>query len=984
MVSEAALPLHHVPRRRLVQALEGASIGLVEAGGGYGKSVLASEVRRHFSVASAVCELVRDTEAPEQLLGALRRGLRRAGLSDLATAVSASSPEELAATLDRTAEPLLLVVEEVQHARGPAAELLGALARDLDPRHRLLLIGRRLDPRLSQLRELGAAYLDADALAFDDDELRELLLNALGRAPEAAEILEMRRIAAGWPAASVLLAERLPGRAPATSHRPSAALASLLDDLLAPLTDDERERVCRLGYPPLLSEDVASACAVPGALELMLETGLPVRARGPAWTELPDPIRDELAARASLPVEAARATARTYADAGEIDTALALLGRVDDSFGTAQLLAERRWQELAALELAELRAILDNLPSPALARHPFALVQVARLAEQRYEFEYRSEVLTRALELVEDPVERREVEAELAETHASLDPGDSSETEAAAILSAASHDERRTRARALAALGRVGAWRGDPVSMRRAEGQLGEAAALSRLAGEPEWEARTLVGLGYAVAFARGELDVAVKHLKAALALLPEPSSERAGVATFLADVLAYVGRFDEAAAVLDEAAAIGRNLSDDRVIAYAAWTGATVASLRGDRASTIQRIRTVERHPSEWFEHPTGVEFLAAASLALARVGARAEAADYSRRACERAEEVGYPEIAWLAEGAVAARWGDPTVAEERLRLFADSPEQAPRDEWRTLLFRALAAARVSGGTAGELAARAYEAAEELGRPDLPELHEPDVAGVVGPLAVAAGSRAAAARTQSAPAFVITLMGGFGVAADGRPLQPPSGRPSTLVKALALAPATLTTDEAIEVLWPEIDEQTGRQRLRNLLNRLRTSCGSLVHREGETLALATTVEVDARRFEAAAREAVAAREARAGLARAALAQYPGELLPADRYEQWAAAPRERLRRRYLELLELLVDDAVGRGELDEAIRLLERLQEAEPLDEEPYVRAAELLLFQGRRGGARSFVDRAVAVCDELGLKPSERVERLRAAVER
>ena len=42
MVSEAALPLHHVPRRRLVQALEGASVGLVEAGGGYGKSVLAS------------------------------------------------------------------------------------------------------------------------------------------------------------------------------------------------------------------------------------------------------------------------------------------------------------------------------------------------------------------------------------------------------------------------------------------------------------------------------------------------------------------------------------------------------------------------------------------------------------------------------------------------------------------------------------------------------------------------------------------------------------------------------------------------------------------------------------------------------------------------------------------------------------------------------------------------------------------------------
>ena len=984
MVSEAALPLHHVPRRRLVQALEGASIGLVEAGGGYGKSVLASELRRHLSVASAVCELVRDTETPEQLLGTLRRGLRRAGLSDLASAVSAARPEELQETLERTAEPVLLVLEEVQHAHGPAAELLSAVARDLDPRHRLLLVGRRLDPRLSSLREVGAAYVDAGQLAFDDDELRELLLHALGRDPAAAEILEMRRVAAGWPAASVLLAGRRPARAPATPLRPSAALAALLDDLLAPLTDDERERVCRLGYPPLLSEDIAAASAGPGALELMREIGFPLRARGPVWTELPDPIRDELAGRASLPVAAARATAATYADAGEIDTALALLGRVGDSFGTAQLLSERRWQELAPLELAELRAILGTLPSPALARHPFALVQVARLAEQRYEFDYRAEVLGRALELVDDPAEHREVESELAEAHASLDPGDAAEQEAAAILSVAGHDERRTRARALAALGRVGAWRGDPGSMRRAEAQLGEAAALSRLAGEPEWEARTLVGLGYRVAFARGELDVAVKHLKAALALLPEPSSERAGVATFVADVLAYLGRFDEATAVLDEAAVIGRHLSDHRVIAYAAWTGATVASLRGDHASTIERIHTVERHPGEWFEHPTGVEFLAAASMALARIGAEAEATDYARRACVRAEAVGYPEIAWLAEGAVAARWGDPAVAEERLRRFAESPEQAPRDEWRTLLFRAYAAARVDGRTAGQLAARAYEAAEELGRSDLPELHERDVARVVCPLAVAAGSRAAAARTQSPRDFVITLLGGFGVTADGRPVQPPPGRPSTLVKVLALAAAPVTADEAIEVLWPEIDEQTGRQRLRNLLSRLRTSCGPLVHRESETLVLASNTAIDAHRFESAAREALAGRDNRAGLARAALAHYPGDLLPADRYEPWAAAPRERLRRRYLELLELLVDDAVDRRELDEAIRLLERLQEAEPLDEAPYARAAELLLFQGRRGSARSFVERAIAVCDELGLKPSDRVERLRAALER
>ena len=53
----------------------------------------------------------------------------------------------------------------------------------------------------------------------------------------------------------------------------------------------------------------------------------------------------------------------------------------------------------------------------------------------------------------------------------------------------------------------------------------------------------------------------------------------------------------------------------------------------------------------------------------------------------------------------------------------------------------------------------------------------------------------------------------------------------------------------------------------------------------------------------------------------------------------------------------------------------------AEPLDEDRHMRAAELLLFQGRRGSARSLVERAATIRDELGLELSPRLERLRAA---
>ena len=169
---------------------------------------------------------------------------------------------------------------------------------------------------------------------------------------------------------------------------------------------------------------------------------------------------------------------------------------------------------------------------------------------------------------------------------------------------------------------------------------------------------------------------------------------------------------------------------------------------------------------------------------------------------------------------------------------------------------------------------------------------------------------------------------------------------------------------------------------MRNLLNRLRTSCGELVGREGEALVLAPGTEVDARMFERdAAAVAAAEAAARPGLARSALTRYLGELLPQDRYESWATAPRERLRRRSLELLDLLVEDASERGEIDEAIRLLDRAIAGEPLDEDRHLRAAELLLFQGRRGSARSLVERAAAIREELGLGASPRIERLRTA---
>ena len=176
-----------------------------------------------------------------------------------------------------------------------------------------------------------------------------------------------------------------------------------------------------------------------------------------------------------------------------------------------------------------------------------------------------------------------------------------------------------------------------------------------------------------------------------------------------------------------------------------------------------------------------------------------------------------------------------------------------------------------------------------------------------------------------------------------------------------------------IEALWPGVEESSGRKRLRNVLNRLRDAAGDLVVREGDLLAFDSGRDVDVVLFEQAARAAFAEPDAGLSQARAALSLYAGEVLPDDRYQDWATEPRERVRARALGLLDLLASHAERDGDLDEALRLLERGIEVDRLDESRYVRSARLLLRQGRRGRALEILRASAAALRDLGLDPSD-----------
>jgi DNA-binding SARP family transcriptional activator len=222
-------------------------------------------------------------------------------------------------------------------------------------------------------------------------------------------------------------------------------------------------------------------------------------------------------------------------------------------------------------------------------------------------------------------------------------------------------------------------------------------------------------------------------------------------------------------------------------------------------------------------------------------------------------------------------------------------------------------------------------------------------------------------------------MLGTFAVRSGQRDLTPASGHPSTLLKLLALR-GTMTVDAAIDALWPDADIDTGRARLRNTMNRLRGKAGACIERRGESLELAEGVRCDIDAFERAAAEALAGDPSmRIGLARQAISLYTGELLPGDAFEDWAAAPRERMLRRYVALIDLVANAAGQEGNYDEAARLLDLGVTADPLDERRYVRLGQVLLTQGRVAAARQVAERGVAVLDELGLPPGPELSRLR-----
>jgi predicted ATPase len=192
--------------------------------------------------------------------------------------------------------------------------------------------------------------------------------------------------------------------------------------------------------------------------------------------------------------------------------------------------------------------------------------------------------------------------------------------------------------------------------------------------------------------------------------------------------------------------------------------------------------------------------------------------------------------------------------------------------------------------------------------------------------------------------AVAITLLGGFGAVVDGVPVADDGWRlrkARDLVKLLALAPGRrLHREQAMDALWGDRTPDAAANNLYQAVHAARRAVGAdAILVRDEVLTLAAEVDVDA--FERAAAEA--RRQRTPSAYRAALALYTGELLPENRYDDWAMPRRDEL-----EALEGELRAELARLGPDDGLRSL-------PADASSFVgRAHELVELRALLAGTR------------------------------
>lgn len=220
------------------------------------------------------------------------------------------------------------------------------------------------------------------------------------------------------------------------------------------------------------------------------------------------------------------------------------------------------------------------------------------------------------------------------------------------------------------------------------------------------------------------------------------------------------------------------------------------------------------------------------------------------------------------------------------------------------------------------------------------------------------------AVETSERGAVRIRLLGGFSVSVGPRTVTDAGWRlrkARSVVKLLALTPGhRLHREQIMGLLWPGLEPAAAANNLYQALHAARRMLDDEGHGDAwlsvsnEIVALSPqrSLRVDVQAFEQAA--ARARRSRGPSEYRAAIDLYAGDLLPDDRFEEWALQPREDLRQTHLGLIIELAALLETRGEPAAAIELLEGAVRREPTYEEAHRRLMWLYALTGNHYRAR------------------------------
>lgn len=867
------------------------------------------------------------------------------------------------------------LLDDADRLDGDELDRLISLVETASEPGSVLLAGRLFpDELLDAAAFAGSAVVGMDALRIEVDEITTegpsdpALAASLGQLVERTDGIVRHLVTA-------LQASGDHDRVVAVVNELVTAQAR---DVRRQLDDDQVGILSLMARTGALTRTQSDALAGRDSLDALARTGAPVFRRSTGGFSITTPW-----AYAGWPLRRSQVEALI----GEIVDPLMSVellieaGGVDDAAG---LLASVSESVTAAASARTVSTVLSRLGN-RVDRSPTLLLLRSQANRGRGRLDEAHQDVARAADLLEeaDGPLRRRIEIETARSH--LESGRPDEAIAITddVLRRLGAGEEHTFASAHEILAKLAATSDSRTSLQAAADHHATAAVAWDSCGEHVRARACRVEMVTSGLNPLGRFDEALAQLTALLDAPTLGDDERPWILLSEAFTLTTAGRLDAAQAKFEVTEAQAQARDNPRHLAASAWGRAMVAARRNDVDETERWIARAQNTALGANDSVFGIPFLCDVATALGGLD-RLDAAEASLDQARQRADLFDDQIG-AAAYILAARRG--TVGD----LDAQLERTIPAEWWRVLLVTADAVARHGDlDQARHLWERSQREAAALGLPPPAELGErATVERLTRRLTGAAAAPAPDAPASDQPPSerpagatgrpgVRVLATTCTVTTGGRVVEVPAGNPRRLIGIIVGSGGTATLDQVNEAIWPDDEPGVSRNRLRNVLMRVRQAVGDIVVRTSAGFRLSAHVDCDLLEFEALTRDAAAAArmdpELAGRLAEQAIALVGAVPFQEFEYEEWAVAIRQRVERRLIDALDLRSIQAEDDGNLPLAQSYAERALHYDRYDDSRYVRVAELMVLQGRNAAARAMLEAATTAARTDLARPGER----------